>query len=80
MAVTLPDDLKKLKCLCERYQKQLKELTQKFERENLDWGMKEYYLSQKILDFEKLCENNKIDFSIVNELDKKRRHLPKAKK
>lgn len=80
MAVKLPDDPKKLKALCERYQKQVKDLTQKCERENLDWGMEEYYLTQKISDFEKLCENNKIDFSIVNELDKKRRHLPSAKK
>lgn len=38
MAVKLPDDPKKLKALCERYQKQVKELTQKCERENLDWG------------------------------------------
>ena len=80
MAVKLPDDPKKLKSLCERYQKQVKELTQKCERENLDWGMEEYYLTQKIRDFEKLCENNKIDFGIVNELDKKRRHLPSATK
>lgn len=80
MAVKLPDDPKKLKAICERYQKQVKDLTQKCERENLDWGMEEYYLTQKIRDFEKLCENNKIDFSIVNELDKKRRHLPSAKK
>lgn len=80
MAAKLPDDPKKLKALCERYQKQVKDLTQKCERENLDWGMEEYYLTQKISDFEKLCENNKIDFSIVNELDKKRRHLPSAKK
>ena len=80
MAVKLPDDPKKLKALCERYQKQVKDLTQKCERENLDWGMEEYYLTQKIRDFEKLCENNKIDFGIVNELDKKRRHLPSAKK
>lgn len=80
MAVKLPDDPKKLKALCERYQKQVKDLTQKCERENLDWGMEEYYLTQKIRDFEKLCENNKIDFSIVNELDKKRRHLPSANK
>lgn len=80
MAVKLPDDPKKLKALCERYQKQVKDLTQKCERENLDWGMEEYYLTQKIRDFEKLCENNKIDFGIVNELDKKRRHLPSATK
>lgn len=80
MAAKLPDDPKKLKSLCERYQKQVKELTQKCERENLDWGMEEYYLTQKIRDFEKLCENNKIDFGIVNELDKKRRHLPSATK
>ena len=80
MAVKLPDDPKKLASLCERYQKQVKDLTQKCERENLDWGMEEYYLTQKIRDFEKLCENNKIDFGIVNELDKKRRHLPSAKK
>ena len=33
MAVKLPDDLKKLKALCERYQKQVKDLTQKCERE-----------------------------------------------
>ncbi len=72
MAVKLPDDPKKLSSLCERYQKQVKALTQKCERENLDWGMEEYYLTQKIRDFEKLCENNKIDFDIVNELDKKR--------
>lgn len=78
MAVKLPDDPKKLASLCERYQKQVKALTQKCERENLDWGMEEYYLTQKIRDFEKLCENNKIDFDIVNELDKKRRHLPSA--
>lgn len=70
MAVKLPDDPKQLKSLCERYQKQVKDLTQKCERENLNWGMEEYYLTQKIRDFEKLCENNKIDFSIVNELDK----------
>lgn len=80
MAVKLPDDPKKLASLCERYQKQVKALTQKCERENLDWGMEEYYLTQKIRDFEKLCENNKIDFDIVNELDKKRRHLPSATK
>lgn len=80
MAVKLPDDPKKLSSLCERYQKQVKALTQKCERENLDWGMEEYYLTQKIRDFEKLCENNKIDFDIVNELDKKRRHLPSATK
>ena len=80
MAVKLPDDPKKLASLCERYQKQVKALTQKCERENLDWGMEEYYLTQKICDFEKLCENNKIDFDIVNELDKKRRHLPSATK
>lgn len=42
--------------------------------------MEEYYLTQKIRDFEKLCENNDIGFDIVNELDKKRRHLPSAKK
>ena len=80
MAVKLPDDQKKLKSLCEKYQKQVKELTQKCERENLAWGMEEYYLTQKIRDFEKLCENNKIDYSIVNELDKKRRHLPSEHK
>lgn len=80
MAVKLPDDPKQLKSLCERYQKQVKELTQKCERENLDWGMEEYYLNQKIRDFEKLCENNNIDFSLVNAIDGKRRHLPVPKK
>ena len=45
MAVKLPDDPKKLKALCERYQKQVNDLTQKCERENLDWGMEEYYLT-----------------------------------
>lgn len=73
MAVKMPKDPNKVKTLCYKYQKQLKELTQKCEKENLNWGMEEYYLTQKIRDFEVLCKQNNVDFTIVNERDAKRR-------
>lgn len=78
MPVKMPNDPDKLKTLCSKYQQQLKELTQKCHRETLEWGMKEYYLNQKILDFEALCKQNDIEFSIVNERDKKRRNVPRV--
>lgn len=74
MAVKIPNNPDKVKTLCYKYQQQLKELTQKCDRERLEWGMEEYYLTQKILDFEALCKKNNIDFTIVNERDAKRRH------
>lgn len=73
MAVKMPKDPNKVKTLCYKYQKQLKELTQKCEKESLKWGMEEYYLTQKIRDFEALCKQNNVDFTIVNERDAKRR-------
>lgn len=73
MGVKIPDNLNKVKTLCHKYQKQLRELTQKCDKEHLEHGMEEYYLSQKILDFEALCNKNNIDFTIVNERDTKRR-------
>lgn len=73
MAVKMPKDPNKVKTLCYKYQKQLKELTQKCEKEILKWGMEEYYLTQKIRDFEALCKQNNVDFTIVNERDAKRR-------
>lgn len=69
----LPDDMTRLKALCEKYRTQLKELTQKIERDTLKAGMEEYYLTAKIRDFEELCRQNGIDFGIVDELDRKRR-------
>jgi hypothetical protein len=51
----------------------VKELTQKCDKERLKWGMEEYYLTQKINDFEWLCKQNNIDFALVNERDAKRR-------
>ena len=69
----LPDDMPSLKALCEKYQKQLKELTQKCDRDTLSAGMEEYYLTAKIRDFEALCRKNGIDFALVEELDRKRR-------
>lgn len=73
MAIKMPNNPDKLKTLCCKYQQQLKDLTQKCERESLKWGMEEYYLTQKIQDFEALCKKNNIDFTIVNERDAKRR-------
>jgi hypothetical protein len=73
MAIKMPKDPNKVKTLCYKYQKQLKELTQKCEKENLKWGMEQYYLTQKIWDFEALCKQNNVDFAIVNERDAKRR-------
>ena len=73
MAIKMPKDPNKGKTLCYKYQKQLKELTQKCEKESLKWGMEEYYLTQKINDFEWLCKQNNIDFALVNERDAKRR-------
>ena len=73
MAIKTPKDPNKVKTLCYKYQKQLKELTQKCEKKNLKWGMEEYYLTQKIRDFEALCKQNNVDFTIVNERDAKRR-------
>ena len=73
MAIKIPNNLDAVKTLCRKYQVQLKELTQKCEREHREHGMEEYYLSQKILDFETLCNKNNIDFVIVNERDAKRR-------
>jgi hypothetical protein len=73
MAIKMPKDPNKVKTLCYKYQKQLKELTQKCEKESLKWGMEEYYLTQKIRDFEALCKQNNVDFTIVNERDAKRR-------
>lgn len=74
MAVKIPKNPDKVKTLCYKYQKQLKELTQKCDRERLERGMEGYYLSEKIRDFEALCKQNNIDFTIVNERDAKRRH------
>lgn len=73
MAVKIPDDLEKVKALCAKYQKQVKELTQKCDKDLLNWGMEEYYLTQKIRDFEWLCKQNNVDFTIVNERDVHRR-------
>lgn len=73
MAIKIPKDPNKVKTLCYKYQKQLKELTQKCEKDSLNWGMEEYYLTQKIRDFEALCKQNNVDFTIVNERDAKRR-------
>jgi len=73
MAIKMPKDPNKVKTLCYKYQKQLKELTQKYEKERLNWGMEEYYLTQKIWDFEALCKKNNVDFTIVNERDAHRR-------
>lgn len=73
MAIKMPKDPNKVKTLCYKYQKQLKELTQKCEKESLKWGMEEYYLTQKINDFEWLCKQNNIDFALVNERNAKRR-------
>lgn len=73
MAVKIPTNPDKLKALCAKYQKQVKELTQKCDKERLKWGMEEYYLTQKINDFEWLCKQNNIDFTLVNERDAKRR-------
>ena len=73
MAIKMPKDPNKVKTLCYKYQKQLKELTQKCEKDSLKWGMEEYYLTQKIRDFEALCKQNNVDFTIVNERDAKRR-------
>lgn len=73
MAIKMPKDPNKVKTLCYKYQKQLKELTQKCEKESLKWGREEYYLTQKIRDFEALCKQNNVDFTIVNERDAKRR-------
>lgn len=73
MAIKIPDNLDKLKALCHKYQQQLKDLTQKCDRESLKWGDEEYCLTQKIRDFEALCKQNNIDFTIVNERDAKRR-------
>jgi len=73
MAIKMPKDPNKVKTFCYKYQKQLKELTQKCEKESLKWGMEEYYLTQKINDFEWLCKQNNIDFALVNERDAKRR-------
>lgn len=73
MAIKMPKDPNKVKTLCYKYQQQLKELTQKCEKERLNWGMEEYYLTQKIWDFEALCKQNNIDFAIVNDRDAKRR-------
>lgn len=53
--------------------KQFRELTQKCDRESLKAGMEEYYLNQKIADFEALCKQNGVDFAIVNERDAHRR-------
>ena len=73
MAVNIPDNPDKVKTLCLKYQQQLKELTQKCDKERLEWGMEEYYLTEKIRDFEALCKQNNIDFTIVDERDAKRR-------
>ena len=73
MAVKIPNNSDKVKTLCYKYQRQLKELTQKCNRERLEWGMEEYYLTQKIMDFEALCKQNNVDFTIVTERDAKRR-------
>ena len=73
MAIKMPKDPNKVKTLCYKYQKQLKELVQKCEKERLNYGMEEYYLTQKIRDFEALCKQNNIDFAIVNDRDAKRR-------
>lgn len=73
MAIKIPKDPNNVKTLCYKYQKQLKELTQKCEKERLNWGMEEYYLTQKICDFEALCKQNNVDFTLVNERDAKRR-------
>ena len=73
MAIKIPDNIDQLKALCGKYQKQLMELTQKCDRESLKAGMEEYYLNQKIADFESLCKQNGVDFSIVNERDAHRR-------
>lgn len=73
MAIKIPKDPGKVRALCCKYQQQLKELTQKCEKEHLNWGMEEYYLTQKICDFEALCKKNNVDFTIVNERDINRR-------
>ena len=73
MPIKMPKDPNKVKTLCYKYQQQLKELTQKYEQERLNWGMKNYYLTQKIWDFEALCKENNVDFTIVNERDAHRR-------
>ncbi len=73
MAIKIPKDPDKVKILCYKYQEQLKALTQKYEQARLKWDMEEYYLTQKILDFEALCKQNNVDFTIVNERDAKRR-------
>lgn len=73
MAIKMPKDPDKVKTLCYKYQQQLKALTQKYEQDRLKREMEEYYLTQKICDFEALCKKNNVDFSIVNERDAKRR-------
>lgn len=73
MAIKIPEDPNKVKTLCYKYQHQLKELTKKYEKERLNWDMEDYYHTQKICDFEALCKQNNVDFTIVNERDANRR-------
>jgi len=73
MAIKMPNDPDKVKTLCCKYLRQLQALTQKYDQARLKWNMEEYYLTQKICDFEALCKKNNVDYTIVKERDAKRR-------
>lgn len=57
----------------EQYKRKLAELTRAYSNYKNKTDMTIYFLEEKIKDFEQLCKNNNIDFSIIEKLDKKRR-------
>lgn len=73
MSKKLPDDPAQLAAMCQKYRQQLVQHTQKLEQERMKSGMEEYYLTSMIRDFEALCKNHGVDFSVVLERDKERR-------
>ena len=57
----------------EQYKRKLAVLTRAYGEYRNKTDMTIYFLEEKIKDFEQLCKNNNIDFSIIEKIDKKRR-------
>ena len=57
----------------QKYKRKLAELTRAYGEYRNKTDMKIYFLEEKIKDFERLCKNNNIDYSLIDKLDSKRR-------
>lgn len=63
-----------LQSRADMFKRKLGELTRAADRKRLHYEMEIYYLNEVIKDFQALCTKNNIDYSIIDTLNKRRRH------